>query len=359
MKIVLDTNILRQDFLLKSRKFEMLRDYLSKTDNEIVLPHVVFEETLSLFRRTLTEKYGKLIKAMDEYKKAHLDKIEIELPKLKLEKQLKSFRKNIEKGLGLKKKYIIPLNKEHLPDIVRRATKKSPPFFENKSEFRDALIWLACLDIADSKDEKAVILISANVKEFSGKDGKLHPKLVDEAKNRKVEVHYFSSLDDFLKTKASKIEFITEEWLTTKIDFKPIEKNTIKNIELYKKIKLSEIAMDSNSAFEEVLSVIQCTQFWINDFYVYEMADGSIRVEVTLESELEVEFATHDVIDTAYEMDYVYDPIEGDFDFEPVYKKKIIEEAGYEYIYPIAELELHIIIKDKKILSTELVDWYV
>lgn len=117
--------------------------------------------------------------------------------------------------------------------------------------------------------------------------------------------------------------------------------------------------MDSNSAFEEVLSVIQCTQFWINDFYVYEMADGSIRVEVTLESELEVEFATHDVIDTAYEMDYVYDPIEGDFDFEPVYKKKIIEEAGYEYIYPIAELELHIIIKDKKILSTELVDWYV
>lgn len=183
MKIVLDTNILRQDFLLKSRKFEMLRDYLSKTDNEIVLPHVVFEETLSLFRRTLTEKYGKLIKAMDEYKKAHLDKIEIELPKLKLEKQLKSFRKNIEKGLGLKKKYIISLNKEHLPDIVRRATKKPPPFFENKSELRDALIWLACLDIADSKDEKAVILISANVKEFSGKDGKLHPKLVDEAKN--------------------------------------------------------------------------------------------------------------------------------------------------------------------------------
>jgi predicted nucleic acid-binding protein len=359
VKIVLDTNILRQDFLLNSRKFEMLRDYLSKTDNEIIFPHVVFEETLSLFRRTLTEKYGGLIKATNEYEKALLDEIEIDLPELNIEKHLKSFRRNIETRLGLKKEYIIPLNKEHLPDIVGRAIKKSPPFFENKSEFRDALIWLACLDIADSKDEKAVILISANVKEFSGKDGKLHPMLMDEAKNRKVEVHYFSSLDDFLKTKASKIEFITEEWLKTNIDFKLIEENTIKNIELYKKDKLSEIAKDSNSAFEEILSVIQCTQFWINDFYVYEMADSSIRVEVTLESELEVEFATHDVIDTAYEMDYVYDPIEGEYDFEPVHKKKIIKEAGYDHIYPIAELEIHIIIKDKSILSLELIDWYV
>lgn len=359
MKIVLDTNILRQDFLFKSRKFEMLRDYLSKTDNEIIFPHVVFEETLSLFGRTLTEKYGRLIKAMDEYKKALLDKIELDLPKLKLEKQLKSFRKNIEKRLRLKKDYIIPLNKEHLPDIVSRAIKKSPPFFENKSEFRDALIWLACLDIADSEDEKAVILISANVKEFSGKDGKLHPVLVNEAKNRKVEVHYFLSLDDFLKTKASKVEFITEEWLTTNIDFKSLETYTIKNIAQYKKDKLSEIAKDSNSAFEEVSSVIQCTHFEINDFYVYEMADSSIRVEVTLESELEVEFDTHDVIETAYEMDYVYDPIEGDYDFEPAHKKKIIKEAGYDYIYPIAEIELHIIVKDKSIVSTELVDWYV
>ena len=337
----------------------MLRDYLSKTDNEIVFPHVVFEETLSLYKRMLTERYGKLMKAMEEYKKAILDKVKIELPKLKLEKELKDFNKNLEKGLGLKKRYVIPLNKDHLPDIVSRAVKKSPPFFENKSEFRDALIWLACLDIAESQASKEVIFISANVKEFSEKDGKLHQKLLDEAKSRKLEVHYFSSLDNFLKTKASKIEFVTEEWLTTNIDFKSIEKDAIKNVELYKKDKLSKIAKESSSAFEEVLSVIQCVQFWINDFYVYEMADGSIRVEVTVESELEVEFATHEVTDTAYEMDYVYDPIEGDFDFEPVHKKKVIEEAGYEYIYPIAELELHIIIKDKKILSIELIDWWV
>lgn len=135
MKIILDTNILRQDFFLRSRKFEMLQDFLSKTDNEIVLPQVVYEEIRSLYERTLTDKYGNLIKSMKECEKILISKIGLELPELELDKQLKAFEKNLKKRLGLTKKSIISLNKEHLPDIVNRAIKRVPPFSENKSEF--------------------------------------------------------------------------------------------------------------------------------------------------------------------------------------------------------------------------------
>lgn len=359
MKIILDTNILRQDFFIKSRKFEMLIDFVSKTEHEIILPQVVYDEILSLYERTLLEKYGRLIKSKKDCEKILSSQINLELPNLDLENQMVAFEKNLTSRLKLTQKNIIPLNNDHLPDLVNRAIKRIAPFMENKSEFRDAIIWLSALEIAQSEDEKAIILISANTKDFAEKDDKLHPKLFEEANKKKLDVHYFSSLDNFLKSKASTIEFINEQWLEENIDFKKLEEDVIFTFELYKEEKLSEIAKDENDAFEEILSVIQCTNFWINDFYVYEMVDGSIRVEVTLESELEVEYATHEVVKSGWEMDYVFDPLEGDFDFDRVHKRKVIKEAGYDCIYPIVELELHLLIKKKKIESIELVDWYV
>ena len=89
------------------------------------------------------------------------------------------------------------------------------------------------------------------------------------------------------------------------------------------------------------------------------MSDGSTRVEVNLGTELEVEYATREVVETGWEMEYVFDHSEGDFGFEPVCKKKVIEDAGSGCFYPVADLELHILIKNKKIESTELIDWYV
>ena len=359
MKIVLDTNILRQDFTLRSRKFEMLRDYLLKTDNEIVFPSVVFEETLALFQRMLTEKYAKIIKAVEKYNKLLFDESETQLPKFNLEDQLKYFKINLENQLIFKRKNIIPLNNEHLSSIVNMAVNKTRPFFENKSEFRDALIWLTCLDIAEREGERSIIFISANVKDFADGDGKIHQSLADEARSRTVTVHYFSSLDNFLKTKASTIEFITNDWLTSNIDFIPIKKEVITNIELSSNDRLADLAESQNSAFEEISSIIQCTNLWINNYYVYEMSDGSLRVKVTLDGELEVEFSTHEITEMTYEMGYVFKPHKGDFDAEPVHKMKVIKDAGYDYFYPIVEIELHVIIKETKILSTELIAWHL
>ena len=96
---------------------------------------------------------------------------------------------------------------------------------------------MSCLEHALSEDEKTVIFISANTKDFSDKDCNLHPKLIEEAKNTGVEIIYFSSLDNFLKSKASTIEFITKEWLEENIDFQELEKDAISKIEIYKKLQ--------------------------------------------------------------------------------------------------------------------------
>ena len=144
---------------------------------------------------------------------------------------------------------------------------------------------------------------------------------------RGVTIEYFSSLDTFIKSKASKIEFITEEWIEKEIGIEALEDKLIKILETYKIDKLSELAEDKDDNFEAISSIIQCTNTWISDFYVYDMADGSIRVEVTLESELEVEYATREVREDSWESEYVFSPWKGDFDFEQVHSKRVVKEA--------------------------------
>ncbi len=41
MNIAIDTNIILEDRLFKSKYYEMLYDYLDKTDSNFVLPEVV------------------------------------------------------------------------------------------------------------------------------------------------------------------------------------------------------------------------------------------------------------------------------------------------------------------------------
>ena len=91
MKIVIDTSILRQDFFMNSRKFEMLRDFVSKTEHEIILPEVVYMEIVSLYERKLREKYANLIKSKNEWEEMLAEKIDASLPELDLTKQIYDF----------------------------------------------------------------------------------------------------------------------------------------------------------------------------------------------------------------------------------------------------------------------------
>lgn len=357
MKIIIDTNILREDYLLNSRKFEMLNDFLSKTDYSIIIPQVVREEILSLYERNITEKYGRILKSIKDFKKIAYEDLKIKLPKLEIDKQLLAYKTKLKEKLILNADSVIPHNKDHLSEIVTRATKRIPPCSVKKPEFRDTMIWLSTLDIAEASSENEAILISANTKDFSDKEGKLNPTLIDEAKKRKVTIQYFKSLDDFLRSKATKIEYINEKWLKDNINFSNLEEQTIEHIEFYGKDDLSEHAKSENSNFESILQIVQCVNTWIITFYVYEMADGSLRVEVFLNSELEVEYSTREIVDTVWETEYVFDPIRNDFDFDSILKEKVIKKESYDYYYPIVKIEAHLLVKDEKVVSAEFVNW--
>jgi hypothetical protein len=337
----------------------MLLDYLTKTEHQIVFPEVVFREILALYKRTLVEKLGSVVKSYDDLSRVLYKPVEHNKPTLAIDEQLEAFEKNLRKKLHVTDKEIIAISNSHLPDLVNRAINRIHPFSESKAEFRDALIWLTILDQACLAEDKTITFISANTKEFSGTEDTLHPKLIEEVKARGVVVEYFSSLDNFIKSKASKIEFITEKWLEENLDFEKLETDQIRILERYRTDNLAERAKEKDGNFSEISSIIQCVNSWVSDFYVYEMVDGSFRVEVKLETELEVEYATNEVIKDDWEFDYVFNPYKGDFDVEPVHKRKVLKEAGYKCFYPTAEFVIHVVLRDHVVASTEIIDWYV
>lgn len=359
MQIIIDTNILRQDLFLKSRKSEMLIDYLSKTEHQIVLPEVVFREILALYKRTLIDKFGSLMKGYDDLARVLSNPVECPKPTFEIDEQLEAFEKNLRKKLRIIDKNIIAINNSHLPDLVNRAINRIHPFSESKAEFRDALIWLTILDQACLAEDKTIAFISANTKEFSDTEDSLHPKLLEEAKARDVVVEYYSSLDNFIKSKASKIEFITEKWLDENLDFEKIETDLIRILETHRIERLADRAKEKDNNFASISSIIQCVNSWVSDFYVYEMSDGSIRVEINLEAELEVEYATREVIEDDWKLDYVFNPYDGEYVVEPVHERNILKEAGYKCFYPTVEFEVHVVLRDHAVESTEIIDWYV
>ena len=75
--------------------------------------------------------------------------------------------------------------------------KPKKPFDENGKGFRDALIWLSILDFAEIIEDRKVIFISNNHKDFSeSKMNLLHPDLIEETRLRNVEILYYISINN-------------------------------------------------------------------------------------------------------------------------------------------------------------------
>jgi len=69
---------------------------------------------------------------------------------------------------------------EYLKEVINRSIKRIKPCSEKGEEFRDSLLWLTLLYIAEASENKMIVIISNNIKEFASDNGSLHPKLKDE-----------------------------------------------------------------------------------------------------------------------------------------------------------------------------------
>ncbi|MGJ7025664.1 PIN domain-containing protein [Petrimonas sulfuriphila] len=220
MDIVIDSNIFISDFTLKSSNWEVLLDFVSKTESKIVIPQIIFDEINAEYERVFNElntEHDKIAKKLHR----HCPSYEINsVSKYKIDKYVDflSERLKIE---------AFPYINDFLPEICYRAVNRLKPAKKDGKDFRDILIWLSIKSICKNSPHKQIIFISQNTVDFANDNGTLDNDLLLECTTEEICVQYYTSIgsfiSEFVNQYSTKLNTYDKDWLEENLNFKEIE----------------------------------------------------------------------------------------------------------------------------------------
>ncbi|MFA6358056.1 MAG: PIN domain-containing protein [Candidatus Omnitrophota bacterium] len=357
MDIALDTNIYFSDFFMKSKRFEVVFDYLKKTNSKIIVPQIVYQEIATVYEREFANKLDKFNKSFHDLGNMLVDNT-LGKTDLEIKDEVKKYLVHFLKKLNIKETEVIPYRDEYLRDIVKRALKREKPCTEKGEEFRDVLIWLTILDIARISKNKELIFISNNIHQFASEDGTLFPSLRKEAENANLNIKYYKSLDKFIEDHASKFTYITKEWLMSILNIETVNKYVIAlmDTESKKLLERAETMEEKSSTgyYNPINSSVE-----LDSFYVYEKTDGTFYIEADYYGEIEIEFEfEYEEAKSGYKYEPKYNPLRNNIDIEPVYYNTKEWKSKTKCLYPTVNVKFGITVKENDIQDAGIVDWY-
>lgn len=304
MRILLDTNIIHQDYKLSGQRILKLYEASKRLGYELVIPEVVVDEIVNQYRRDLEATYSTFIKGLSQIRKLTelKNKFNFETPDY-IDDQCSAFQTAYLqriKELGI---IILPYPKVAHKAMVAKDLKRIRPFREDSKGYRDALIWETVKEnLIPSKrlfDECQIILLSENTKDF-GDGGKLHGDLAAELEDIGFTwevVELVSDVDAFFKQRIDvEFEELTEiqEKLQKEYKYNRVDLNATIEEALYNEYVVNgafDSGYDPNgddislfpSAFENP-DIQDITVNEINVSAVKKLTDQTVLVQCNVES---------------------------------------------------------------------------
>ncbi len=291
MNIVLDTNIFASDFLMKSHKFQILKSYLSKTGNNLLVPQIVREELISVYSRSVQDKALSLSKSLNNLNRILVkeqDKEQI----FDIKKAIQEYKKYVEVKFKEFNAVEIPYNNTNLEEIVRRSLSRIKPMSIKGQEFRDTLLWLSVIDHLKYDMIEEAIFISSNTKDFANENGyDLHTQLIQDLNLSNIKLVFYNSLKQFVQDHSSKIEEISPQWLVKNIDWELLDSgsydgvNSMREHNLYLMLEARNIELDVEDwRLVDTKFVKEIQNFQVFDYegklYVHLFLHGECKVEI-------------------------------------------------------------------------------
>ncbi|WKZ65081.1 MAG: PIN domain-containing protein [Flavobacteriales bacterium] len=359
MDVVLDSNILRHHFSLNGSPIDLLVDYVTKTRSRVVLCSIVLEEARHNYRVELLARIDKLKAAEKSLRGIPTTIAPIAVPSPDIEGEVNHYVNCLHARLCTKPNEVVPYKNEYLPDIVSRAVDRRRPMHRDGQQFRDALLWLTVLDYAETSVDKRVVFVSSNSKEFAdGAGSQLAPELIEEAKARKVEVVYFTSIDELIKSQAARVEFITAEWVKEKLDFGQIEAAILSIVEQRAIDRLTDaLELTGRDHISDPFEPTGWGNVETLEYYVYEKIDGTLvlNVDVLAEYEFSVHIERHT---EEHSWEYVERIThDGDLVQEPEVIRNTKREHWVDCKYVTVSAQISGEIIDDMVVGLAIVDW--
>lgn len=180
MKIVLDTNILCQDYFLKSLQAQLLLENHKVINGNLCIPQVVVDETINRYKEDLQEAVEKATKTNRVLQKLLGSDENIDID---IENKVAVMSTELMKKLNQHKVDILPYPKVSHEEIVSRDLSRKKPFQRDGKGYRDTLIWENIKSLYGWGIDD-LVFISNNPKDFGGGPS-FDPELESEIKSPK------------------------------------------------------------------------------------------------------------------------------------------------------------------------------
>jgi len=296
MRIILDTNILRNDYFFNSYQFRILQDFARKTFSTIVIPEIVFDELVALYKRDLLFHEGNILKSQNKLESL-LEGTNIHFEKLKfnIDEAVKEYIEYIKNRLGKINAEIPEYQDLFLKEVVRRSNERIKPISDKGEEFRDAILWLTILDYLKKARFDEAVFISNNTRDFADVTHTyLHQQLQDDLKSQNSTLTYYKSLNDFIDYRVNEIIFISKEWLVDHLNWAKLNDDAPLAVEGINATCFYEYYYRSNFDENDV-------EYWdvisasfkkdASDFFVYKPDSSDLySVEIHLEGVCTIRF---------------------------------------------------------------------
>jgi uncharacterized protein YeaC (DUF1315 family) len=228
--LVPDTNMLVKSPRLSSPAWKSLSSNAASWDLRILIPDVVFMETVNVVRRDWLTVKGKV-----EDLKVGVFGLNSNLESMAqvIQQQIDDYEEFLRKRIEEIGASIVSLPSIQHFEIATRSSLGRAPYAKDKDGYRDTLIWLTLLDVAEQHSAEDVWFVSENLKDFGPKTGdwtrddcplQFHSHLCEDLEERglKGRVHYVISMERVEQHLAAQHAPITDDTLhalTEQLDY--------------------------------------------------------------------------------------------------------------------------------------------
>ncbi len=200
MRIVLDTNIICQDFPMSGSPFRVLFDGLPRADHSLHIPKLVIDETTNKYAERLRDCQRRIEGSLDKARRLSGTEIESPLTDADIDSLVEDYSQMLPSRFAQAGATIMDYPSIPHEEIVKRALNRRKPFSRGDAGYRDALIWENVIDLG-ARPGQDIGFISANRQDFCDDEGNLHPDLVADMEVRGIQsgrIVLFGSLREFV-----------------------------------------------------------------------------------------------------------------------------------------------------------------
>jgi hypothetical protein len=168
MFVIVDTTEFFNAPLADTAPFKVLEEYLQKTQSQLIVPEVVFQEAVNHARKKLKQLDRELEGCAKDYGRFKSEGAgDLAINKPDFDQALRAYEANFRhRLLHVFHAIFLPMPTVTHTQMLERALQGTRPFHENKDGYRDTLIWLSILNRV-REHPAAYVFITNNTRDFT------------------------------------------------------------------------------------------------------------------------------------------------------------------------------------------------